>query len=183
MNSSDLTPAWILRAAAAYVLHHGLYLPGPGADVCTDDRDPRFSWVVDSPTPPATPDGAIAMAVYGHPGYESGDADGPDAVLYLDAGNAYALAAAPDGYDHGPWTTPEGVARELLWAALSWELEWLSCPQCGDPVVGAVLALELVDPIDPIPVYRHYHTGTPLCPVVDDSGVGPCEPILASGGV
>jgi hypothetical protein len=122
------------------------------------------------------------MAVYGRPGYATGDATGPDARLYWEAVNAYLAAAAPDGYQRGPWSTPEGVARELLWAALSWELEWLSCPVCGDPVVGEAPDLELVDPVDPIPGYRHGRTGTPLCPVLRSSGVGPCEPILASGG-
>jgi hypothetical protein len=76
-----------------------------------------------------------------------------------------------------------GVARQLLWAALVWELDRLSCPVCGDHVVGDPLRLDLVDRISPIPTYIHYHTGTPLCPVLDADGVHPSEPLLNQGAL
>jgi hypothetical protein len=179
MNSSELTPAWILRAAAAYVLRHGLHL----ADCCGDPNPAdRYDWSSDPITPAATPEGAITMVVHGHPLPElASDDGGPDWDLYTRALGAYDAAAAPDGYQHGPWTTREGVAREMLWAALTWEIDALSCPVCGEHVVGDPLRLDLVDRIDPIPTYIHYDTGTPLCPVIHAHGVGPCEPRLNQG--
>jgi hypothetical protein len=179
VNSTDLTPAWILRAAAAYLLRHGLHI----ADWCGDPNPAdRYDWSTDPRTPAATPEGAITIVVHGHPLPElHGATTGPDWDLHNQAMTAYLRAGEPDGYQYGPWTTPEGVARQLLWAALVWELDRLTCPVCGDHVVGDPLRLDLVEAIRPIPTYIHYHTGTVLCPVLDADGVHPSSPLLNQG--
>ena len=180
MNSTDLTPAWILRAAAAYVLHNGLHL----LDLCADPDVGGTSASTGRPTRSPRPRRRKARSRWSsRPARCSTTRTGPDGACTRRRSRPTCAAADPDGYHHGPWIDPGGGGPAAA---------------VGGPVVGAGVAVlpaavatrssaprwiwSWSDPVDPIPVYRHYQTGTPLCPVLDATGVGPCEPVLASGG-
>ena len=121
----SLTPvAWILRASACYLLRHGLYLD---PSVTTDDPY-RFDWDLWDPndhyqwsshplTPAASPQGAIAMVVYGHPVPDPADDGSVEYALFADALSEYWISFAPDDRDYGSHTTAQHAAQDLLLAA------------------------------------------------------------------
>jgi hypothetical protein len=164
MNSAPTfpTPACILRAAAAYVLNNGLHLP-----VQINGETCHVDWSTDPLTPAASPEGAIRMVVFGHPTLDAITRE--DGELYMAALEAYLVACAGQelrlrqGMQLGAWSTPDGVARMLLWAAMSWELDCLACPGCRGPVSGLPDWSLTVTARVVIPVYRHYPQLSPLC--------------------
>jgi hypothetical protein len=148
------TPACILRAAAAYVLDHGVHQPVlVGGELSQVDRS------TDRLTPAASPEGAIAMVVFGHPTREDGT--GSDRDLYTQALAYLRLVELEAPLPPGSVVTVNTAAEVLLWSSLVWEVDHLSCPGCGGPVCGVPPAGRTARVV--IPVYRHFPSMRPLC--------------------
>src|SRR5690606_3699171 len=128
MNSAELTTAWILRAAAAYIQRHGYYEPvfiGIDPEAERWDAHSFFHHYDPQPacplTPPASVPGAIAMVVYGRPIPNLAYGDKAERRQYLEAVeeyNATAWLSRQAGLGRSP--ADEAIAG-LLTAARAWE--------------------------------------------------------------
>ena len=162
------TPACVLRAAAAYVVNHGVHQPS-----LVDGELCHVDWSTNRVTPAASPEGAIRMVVFGRPTLDRMTRS--DGELYWAALESYLLAVA-DGGTPPTVMTVDWAASALLWGSLCWELDELSCPGCDGPVCG--LPNDGARARIVVPVYRHFPSMTPLC---GTTATAPIRPVYHRG--